>query len=71
MPSYSIGFDVATTWNGRGSGKPSPSTVTWPSAIASRSADWVFGDVRLISSARNIPVNTGPGRKTNSVVAGA
>ena len=43
-----------------------PSTVTWPSAIASSSADWVFGVARLISSTSRTLPNTGPARKTNS-----
>ena len=55
MPSYSIGFAVASTWNGSGSGNVSPSTVTWRSCIASSRADCVFGGVRLISSASSTP----------------
>ena len=66
MPSYSTGFAVASTWNGVGSGKVWPSTVTWCSCIDSSSAAWVFGGVRLISSASSRPVKIGPGRKTNS-----
>ena len=66
MPSYSTGFCVAKTRNGSGSGCGSPSTVTWPSCIASSSAACVLGGVRLISSARTTPANTGPGRKTSS-----
>src|SRR4051794_8592348 len=54
--------------NGRGSGRVSPSTVTWRSAIASRSADCVFGSARLTSSARSTFANTGPGRNSNSRV---
>ncbi len=61
MPSYSIGFCVAMTRNGSGSGRGSPSTDTCPSCIASSSAAWVFGGVRLISSASSTFVNTGPG----------
>ena len=38
--------------------------VTRCSCIASRSADWVFGGVRLISSASRMLVKTGPGAKT-------
>ena len=41
-----------------------PCTVTWCSCIASSSADCVFGGVRLISSARTMFENTGPGTKT-------
>ena len=37
-----------------------PSALTWPSAMASSSADWVRGPVRLISSAIRTLVNTGP-----------
>ena len=66
MPSYSIGFWVAITRNGSGSGCDSPSTDTWRSCIASSNADWVFGGVRLISSASSTLVNTGPGRKPSS-----
>ena len=39
--------------NGRGSGRSSPSTVTWRSSMASSSADWVLGVARLISSAEH------------------
>ena len=45
-----------------------PSIVTWHSCIASRSADWVFGDARLISSTRSTFANTGPGLNSNSFV---
>ena len=55
MPSYSIGFAVASTWKGSGSTNVSPSTVICCSCIASSSADWVFGGVRLISSASSSP----------------
>jgi hypothetical protein len=41
-----------------------PSTVTWRSCIASSSAAWVLGGVRLISSASSRLVNTGPGRNS-------
>ena len=34
----------------------------------SSSADWVFGEARLISSAITTLANTGPGRNSNSVV---
>ena len=37
-----------------------PSTVTWRSCMASSSAAWVFGGVRLISSARRMLVKTAP-----------
>ena len=52
--------------NGAGSLRVCPSTLTWPSAIASSSAAWVFGGVLLISSASSSWVNTGPGRNTIS-----
>jgi len=44
-----------------GEGWVSPSTVTCPSIIASKSAAWVFGGARLISSASTTFANTGPG----------
>ena len=68
VPSYSIGFCVATTKNGRSSGYVSPSIVTCVSCIASSSADCVFGEARLISSTRRTFANTGPGRNSNSPV---
>ncbi len=34
----------------------------------SSSADWVFGEARLISSAMTTLANTGPGRNSNSAV---
>ena len=49
--------------NGRGErGSVCASTVTWRSSIASSSADWVFGDARLISSASTTlaKIATGP-----------
>ncbi len=66
VPSYSIGFMVAATMNGTGSLRVTPSADTWRSSIASSSADWVFGGVRLISSASRMFVNTGPSRNSNS-----
>ena len=42
-----------------------PSAVTWRSSIASSSADWVRGAARLISSARRMLQNTGPGWNSN------
>jgi hypothetical protein len=38
----------------------------WASCIASSRAAWVFGGVRLISSASRTLVKTGPGRKARS-----
>ena len=66
-----MGFEVASTWNGLGSAKVRPSTVTCRSCMASSSADCVFGGVRLISSASSRPANTGPSRKLNSRSVGS
>ena len=66
VPSYSIGFCVASTTNGDASGRVSPSVVTCRSCIASSSAAWVFGGARLISSARRRLVKIGPGMNSNS-----
>ena len=66
VPSYSIGFCVATTRNGSGSGRAMPSTLTWRSCIASSSAACVLGGVRLISSASTRFVKIGPGRNASS-----
>ena len=61
-----MGFCVAMTMNGSGSGRACPSMVTCRSSIASSSAACVFGGVRLISSASSRLVNTGPSRNRNS-----
>ena len=61
VPSNSIGFWVARTTNGSGSGRVVPSIETWRSCIASSSAAWVRGVARLISSTRRMFVKTGPG----------
>jgi len=45
-----------------------PSMVTFRSSIAWRSADWVFGGVRLISSASRKLVKTGPFFRWKSAV---
>jgi hypothetical protein len=42
--------------------------LTCRSSIASSSEAWVFGGVRLISSASSRLVNTGPSRKENSLL---
>ena len=55
--------------NGSGTGYVTPSTVTCPSSITSRSADCVLGDVLLISSARKRLHITAPGLYTNLFVA--
>ncbi len=68
VPSWSTGFWVAITMNGGASGCVMPSTVIWRSSIASSSADWVFGDARLISSASTMLANSGPGWNLNSSV---
>ena len=60
MPSNSIGFWVARTMKGAGSGMVVPSMVTCLSCIASRSADCVFGEARFISSARMMFPKMGP-----------
>ena len=49
-----------TTTNGSGNRRVSCPTVTLPSCIASRRADWVFGGVRLISSASRRFAKIGP-----------
>src|SRR5712691_1267510 len=66
VPSSSMGFCVASTRNGRGSGRVSPSTLTWRSSMHSSSADWVRGVARLISSASTTWAKIGPGRNSNS-----
>jgi hypothetical protein len=66
VPSYSIGFAVASTWNGGSRRYVTPSTETCFSCMASSSAAWVFGGVRLISSASSMLVNTGPARNAKS-----
>ena len=65
MPACSIGFWVAITMNGRPTGCGVPSTVTRPSSMTSSSADWVFGEARLISSASTIVAKIGPLWKVN------
>ena len=69
MPSYSIGFWVARTRNGRSSGRVTPSVVTCRSCIASSSAACVFGGARLISSASRRCVKIGPGAELEVAVA--
>ena len=60
MPSDSIGFWVAITMNGAGTGNVVPPIVTCCSCITSSSADWTFAGARLISSASTKFANTGP-----------
>src|SRR5262250_2707875 len=71
VPSYSRGFCVASTMNGRGSGYVEWSSDTCASFMASSKLDCVFGVVRLISSAGMMLVNSGPGLNTNSLVFGS
>ena len=66
MPSISTGFCVAITMNGASSAYVVPSTVTCRSSMHSSSADWVFGEARLISSPTTMLANTGPGLNSNS-----
>ena len=61
MPASSTGFWVASTRNGRGRSRVTPSADTRRSAMASRRADCVFGVARLISSDRRTLVKIGPG----------
>ena len=61
MPSISIGFWVAITMNGDSSWYVVLSTVTWRSSMHSRSADWVLGEARLISSPTTMFAKTPPG----------
>jgi hypothetical protein len=55
-----MGFWVASTKNGAGSGRETPPTVTEASCIPSSSADWVLGVARLISSASRMWAKMGP-----------
>ena len=61
MPACSMGFCVASTRNGTPTCRVIPSIVTLPSSMTSRSADWVFGLARLISSASTMFAKIGPG----------
>jgi len=65
VPWYSIGFCVAMTMKGCGRGKGEPSIETCMSLIASRSALWVLGVARFISSARTMFEKIGPSRNSN------
>src|SRR5574343_1249421 len=66
VDNWSTGFCVAITKKGVGSARVAPSLDTCRSSIASSSADCVFGEARLISSASSSCVKIGPGWKTNS-----
>jgi hypothetical protein len=62
---------VATTKNGSGKERVTPSEVTCLSSIASSRALCVFGLARLISSASSTCAKIGPGWKRNALVAGS
>src|SRR6266508_2379560 len=64
--SYSMGFCVASTRNGRGRSRVTPSAVTCCSCIASSRAAWVRGVARLISSAKRMLTKIGQGLNSNS-----
>ncbi len=64
VPSYSTGFCVATTRNGRASSCVCLSTVTWRSCMHSSRPDCVLGEARLTSSTSTTLANTGPGRNS-------
>src|SRR5256886_11654365 len=63
VPRNSTGFWVAMVKKSSPSLSVRPSIDTWPSAIASRSADWVRGEARLISSANRMSVKIAPSWK--------
>ena len=63
VPWNSTGFCVARTMKGDGRGRVTPSVETCCSLIASRSADCVRGEARLISSARSTFAKIGPSLK--------
>ena len=65
VPSDSIGFCVAMTRNGSGTGYVVCAIVTWCSCITSSSADCTFAGARLISSARRKLQKTGPSSVSN------
>ena len=69
VPSYSTGFCVASTTNGRASSCEWTSTVTRRSCMHSSRPDCVLGDARLISSTSTTFANTGPGRNSKRDLA--
>ena len=71
MPSDSIGFCVAMTRNGSGTGYVVWPIVTWCSCITSSSADCTFAGARLISSASRKLQKTGPSSVSNDALARA
>jgi hypothetical protein len=70
VPSDSIGFCVAMTRNGSGTGYVVCAIVTWRSCITSRSADCTFAGARLISSASRKLQKTGPSSVSNEPWSG-
>src|SRR5918997_2831818 len=64
VPSYSTGFCVASTRNGRASSCVCTSTVTRRSCMHSSRPDCVLGDARLTSSTSTTLVKIGPGRNS-------
>ena len=64
VPSYSMGFCVAMTMNGRTIGCVTLSIVACRSSMHSRRLAWVFGEDRLISSASTMLAKIGPGRNS-------
>ena len=64
-----MGFCVASTRNGSGTGRETPAMDTWCSAMTSSSADCTFAGARLISSASTMLAITGPGSVMNSPVS--
>ena len=69
VPAKPSGFCVAMQMNGSGSICVTPSTLIVCSSSTSRSADCVFGEVRLISSARRSWQLAAPSRYSNWFVS--
>ena len=65
VPSDSIGFCVAMTRNGEGTGYEVCAIVTWRSCITSSSALCTLAGARLISSASRKLQKTGPSSVSN------
>src|SRR5918997_1813447 len=70
VPSDSIGFCVAITRNGDGTGCVAWPIVTWRSCMTSSSADCTLAGARLISSASRKLQNTGPSSVSKPPVSG-
>ncbi len=68
VPSYSIGFCVATIMKGGTIRWATLSMVACPSSMHSSRLDCVLGEARLISSASTTLANTGPGWNSNRAV---